>query len=50
MLDVTCFGHMDRLRDRREVAGMDFRIELIPLAVQDVDRSVEFYGKKLDEL
>jgi catechol 2,3-dioxygenase-like lactoylglutathione lyase family enzyme len=23
---------------------MDFRIELIPLAVTDVDRSVEFYG------
>ena len=23
---------------------MDFKIELIPLAVQDVDRSVEFYG------
>jgi predicted enzyme related to lactoylglutathione lyase len=26
---------------------MDFRIELIPLAVQDVDRSVAFYGKDL---
>ena len=26
---------------------MDFKIELIPLAVQDVDRSVEFYGKDL---
>jgi predicted enzyme related to lactoylglutathione lyase len=26
---------------------MDFKIELIPLAVQDVDRSVEFYGKVL---
>jgi predicted enzyme related to lactoylglutathione lyase len=26
---------------------MDFRIELIPLAVQNVDRSVEFYGKSL---
>ena len=26
---------------------MDFKIELIPLAVQDVDRSVEFYGKQL---
>jgi catechol 2,3-dioxygenase-like lactoylglutathione lyase family enzyme len=26
---------------------MDFRIELIPLAVQDVDRSVDFYGNKL---
>jgi catechol 2,3-dioxygenase-like lactoylglutathione lyase family enzyme len=26
---------------------MDFKIELIPLAVHDVDRSVEFYGKKL---
>ena len=26
---------------------MDFKIELIPLAVQDVDRSVEFYGKAL---
>ncbi len=26
---------------------MDFRIELIPLAVRDVDRSVEFYGKEL---
>ena len=24
---------------------MDFKIELIPLAVQDVDRSVEFYGR-----
>lgn len=27
--------------------GMDFKIELIPLAVRDVDRSVEFYGKDL---
>jgi len=26
---------------------VDFKIELIPLAVQDVDRSVEFYGKAL---
>jgi predicted enzyme related to lactoylglutathione lyase len=26
---------------------MDFRIELIPLAVTDVDRAVEFYGKDL---
>jgi len=26
---------------------MDFKIELIPVAVQDVDRSVEFYGKDL---
>jgi len=26
---------------------MDFKIELVPLAVQDVDRSVEFYGKDL---
>ena len=26
---------------------MDFKIELIPLAVQDVDRSVEFYGTRL---
>ena len=26
---------------------MDFKIELIPLAVQDVDRSVEFYGTTL---
>lgn len=26
---------------------MDFRIELIPLAVTDVDRSVEFYGSTL---
>jgi len=26
---------------------MDFKIELIPLAVQDVDRSVEFYGNGL---
>jgi predicted enzyme related to lactoylglutathione lyase len=26
---------------------MDFKIELIPLAVQDVDRSVEFYGRGL---
>ena len=26
---------------------MDFKIELIPLAVQDVDRSVEFYGRAL---
>lgn len=26
---------------------MDFRIELVPLAVRDVDRSVEFYGKEL---
>ncbi|MDN5895606.1 MAG: VOC family protein [Nocardioides sp.] len=26
---------------------MDFKIELIPLAVADVDRSVEFYGKDL---
>jgi len=26
---------------------MDIKIELIPLAVQDVDRSVEFYGKDL---
>jgi predicted enzyme related to lactoylglutathione lyase len=26
---------------------MDFRIELVPLAVHDVDRSVEFYGKDL---
>ena len=26
---------------------MDFRIELVPLAVSDVDRSVEFYGKQV---
>ncbi len=26
---------------------MDWKIELIPLAVEDVDRSVEFYGTKL---
>jgi predicted enzyme related to lactoylglutathione lyase len=26
---------------------MDFKIELIPLAVRDVDRSVEFYGSDL---
>src|SRR5262245_6809988 len=26
---------------------MDYKIELIPLAVSDVDRSVEFYGKGL---
>ena len=26
---------------------MDFKIELIPLAVQDVDRSVDYYGTKL---
>lgn len=26
---------------------MDFRIELVPLAVQNVDRSVEFYGESL---
>ena len=26
---------------------MDFKIELIPLAVKDVDRSVEFYGNGL---
>ena len=26
---------------------MDYRIELIPIAVQDVDRSVEFYGTTL---
>jgi predicted enzyme related to lactoylglutathione lyase len=26
---------------------MDYRIELIPLAVHDVDRSVEFYGHAL---
>lgn len=26
---------------------MDFRIELVPLAVSDVDRSVEFYGSKV---
>jgi catechol 2,3-dioxygenase-like lactoylglutathione lyase family enzyme len=26
---------------------VDFKIELIPLAVQDVDRSVEFYGEAL---
>jgi predicted enzyme related to lactoylglutathione lyase len=26
---------------------MDFKIELIPLAVQNVDRSVEFYGDGL---
>jgi predicted enzyme related to lactoylglutathione lyase len=26
---------------------MDYSIELIPLAVQDVDRSVEFYGNAL---
>jgi predicted enzyme related to lactoylglutathione lyase len=26
---------------------MDFKIELIPLAVQDVDRSVAFYGDDL---
>jgi len=26
---------------------MDFKIELIPLAVQDVDRSVDFYGDRL---
>src|SRR6478735_8831165 len=26
---------------------MDYKIELIPLAVRDVDRSVEFYGTTL---
>jgi len=26
---------------------MDFRIELVPLAVSDVDRAVEFYGGKV---
>ncbi len=26
---------------------MDYKIELIPLAVLDVDRSVEFYGERL---
>lgn len=26
---------------------MDWKIELIPLAVEDVDRSVEFYGTKV---
>ena len=26
---------------------MDWKIELIPLAVEDVDRSVEFYGEKV---
>jgi predicted enzyme related to lactoylglutathione lyase len=26
---------------------MDFRIELVPLAVSDVDRSVEFYGTQV---
>jgi predicted enzyme related to lactoylglutathione lyase len=26
---------------------MDWKIELIPLAVEDVDRSVEFYGEKI---
>jgi catechol 2,3-dioxygenase-like lactoylglutathione lyase family enzyme len=26
---------------------MDYKIELIPLAVQDVDRSVDFYGNAL---
>jgi predicted enzyme related to lactoylglutathione lyase len=26
---------------------MDFKIELIPLVVRDVDRAVEFYGKHL---
>ena len=26
---------------------MDFKIELIPLAVRDVDRSVDFYGNAL---
>jgi predicted enzyme related to lactoylglutathione lyase len=26
---------------------MDFKIELIPLSVRDVDRAVEFYGKTL---
>ena len=25
---------------------MDWKIELIPVAVEDVDRSVEFYGDK----
>ena len=26
---------------------MDWKIELIPLAVEDVDRSIEFYGNKV---
>ena len=26
---------------------MDFKIELVPIAVQDVDRAVEFYGERL---
>ena len=26
---------------------MDFRIELVPLNVEDVDRAVEFYGNKV---
>ena len=26
---------------------MDWKIELVPLAVEDVDRSVEFYGTKV---
>jgi predicted enzyme related to lactoylglutathione lyase len=26
---------------------MDFKIELVPLAVQDVDRAVDFYGNRV---
>jgi predicted enzyme related to lactoylglutathione lyase len=26
---------------------MDFRIELVPIAVQDVDRAIDFYGNAL---
>jgi predicted enzyme related to lactoylglutathione lyase len=39
-------GREDVRADEQEVL-VDFKIELIPLAVQDVDRSVEFYGKAL---
>src|SRR5919112_4295650 len=34
-------------RRRREADVMDWKIELVPIPVEDVDRSVEFYGKQV---
>src|SRR5919112_575819 len=34
-------------RRRREADVMDWKIELVPISVEDVDRSVDFYGNRV---
>jgi catechol 2,3-dioxygenase-like lactoylglutathione lyase family enzyme len=42
----SCARHSQEWTSEQE-DGVDYKIELIPLAVRDVDRSVDFYGKEL---